>query len=178
MNELQRQHPAAIFINSAKGLFQLAIPFAIVAFFQNILWIFFIAFGVLLVVSTLFSWLVWLKFKYRLEEGELYVEQGIFVKKKRYIQRKRIQAINISAGLLQRLFGLVKVNIDTAGGGMEAEAELVAVTRTEANRIRAELLKEPATEMPSSDTDGGEFLTPDVGEETEAEPNSTWYLGK
>ncbi|WP_169871024.1 PH domain-containing protein [Shouchella patagoniensis] len=182
MNELKRQHPAAIFINSAKGLFQLAVPFAIVAFFQNILWIFFIAFGALLVLSTLFSWLVWLKFKYRLEEGELYVEQGIFVKKKRYIQRKRIQAINISAGLLQRLFGLVKVNIDTAGGGMEAEAELVAVTRTEANRIRSELLKDPAVDKSSSETEGGEFSASDVLEESEvvleAEPNSTWYLGK
>lgn len=135
MNELKRQHVAAIFINLTKGLFQLAIPFAIVAFLQGILWIFFIGIAGLILLMGLFSWINWLKFRYRLEDGELYVEQGLFVKKKRYIQKKRIQAINISAGVLQRIFGLVKVNIDTAGGGMEAEAEFSAVTRAEANEF-------------------------------------------
>ncbi len=35
MNELKRQHVAAIFINAAKGLTQIAVPFAIVAFFSR-----------------------------------------------------------------------------------------------------------------------------------------------
>ncbi len=83
MNELKRQHVAAIFINLTKGLFQLAIPFAIVAFLQGILWIFFIGIAGLILLMGLFSWINWLKFRYRLEDGELYVEQGLFVKKEK-----------------------------------------------------------------------------------------------
>ncbi len=183
MNELKRQHAAAIFINAARGLVQLAVPFAIIAFFQGLLWIFFIAFAALILISVGFSWLSWYKFRYSLVEGELYIEQGVFIKKKRYIQKKRVQAINISAGLLQRMFGLVKVNIDTAGGGMEAEAELVAVTRTEANHIRALLLKEPARSAEPNETDEEEVAYGEEQQEEEAsfleqEPDSVWRLGK
>ncbi|GAF14417.1 YdbT protein [Bacillus sp. JCM 19045] len=179
MNELKRQHVAAIFINLTKGLFQLAIPFAIVAFLQGILWIFFIGIAGLILLMGLFSWINWLKFRYRLEDGELYVEQGLFVKKKRYIQKKRIQAINISAGVLQRIFGLVKVNIDTAGGGMEAEAEFSAVTRAEANRIRSALLKGDSSQKTAFTEDQAmdeEPLEPIEAEE--AEPLDKWHLGK
>ncbi len=177
MNELKRQHVAAIFINAAKGLTQIAVPFAIVAFFQGILWIFFLALAGLILVSIGFSWLSWYKFRYSLEEGELYVEQGIFVKKKRYIQKKRVQAINISAGVLQRIFGLVKVNIDTAGGGMEAEVELVAVTKKEADSIRSLLLKEPRSaghneEEEQIDGEG------EPSDEIEQNPRTVWQLGK
>jgi putative membrane protein len=138
---------------------------------QQMLFYFFLALCALILISTVFSWLSWFKFRYRLEAGELYVERGVFVKKKRYIQKKRVQAIHISAGLWQRLFGLVKVSIDTAGGGMEAEAEFVAVTRAEAVRIRAELLKELKEEEHSGQNDGelneaqGEMET-----ETETKP--------
>ncbi|TES50435.1 hypothetical protein E2L03_00435 [Shouchella lehensis] len=178
MNEVKRQHVAAIFINAAKGLFQLAVPFAIVAFFQGLLWLFFLALAGLILVSIGFSWLSWYKFRYSLEEGELYVEQGVFVKKKRYIQKKRVQAINISAGVLQRIFGLVKVNIDTAGGGMEAEAELVAVTKKEADSIRTLLLKEPRA---ATQPNGEEEDMNDEGEpldEIEQTPRTVWQLGK
>ncbi|XOQ16204.1 MAG: PH domain-containing protein [Shouchella clausii] len=179
MNELKRQHIAAIPIQSAKGVWQIAVPFAIVALLQQMLFYFFIALCALIVISTVFSWLSWFKFRYRLEAGELYVERGVFVKKKRYIQKKRVQAIHISAGLWQRLFGLVKVSIDTAGGGMEAEAEFVAVTRAEAVRIRAELLKE-LKEEESGQNDGelneaqNEIETEAV---TETKPLAVWHLG-
>ncbi len=178
MNELKRQHIAAIPIQSAKGVWQIAVPFAIIALLQQMLFYFFLALCALILISTVFSWLSWFKFRYRLEAGELYVERGVFVKKKRYIQKKRVQAIHISAGLWQRLFGLVKVSIDTAGGGMEAEAEFVAVTRAEAVRIRAELLKELKEEEHSGQNDGelneaqGEMET-----ETETKPLTVWHLG-
>lgn len=179
MNELKRQHIAAILIQSTKGVWQIAVPFAIVALLQQMLFYFFIALCALIVISAVFSWLSWFKFRYRLEAGELYVERGVFIKKKRYIQKKRVQAIHISAGLWQRVFGLVKVSIDTAGGGMEAEAEFVAVTRAEAVRIRAELLKE-VKEADSSQNDG-ELNEAQNDIETEAEtetkPLAVWHLG-
>src|SRR5690606_18797558 len=64
------------------------------------------------------------------------IEQGVFLRKKRYIPFERIQSISISQGIVQRIFGLVKLNVETAGGGLgETEAELTAITREEAKRI-------------------------------------------
>ncbi len=81
----------------------------------------------------------WLTFRYRIENGELYVQKGVFIKKKRYIQQQRVQSIDITAGIFQRMFGLVKVKVETAGGGAEPEMSLIAVTRSEAEQIRAKL---------------------------------------
>jgi putative membrane protein len=85
------------------------------------------------------SFLSWLRYTYILDRDELRIEEGIFVRKKRYIPYERIQSINFSEGILQRLFGLVKVQIETAGGGGadEAEAVLSAISLDEARVIQA-----------------------------------------
>ena len=95
---------------------------------------------VLLLLSfhSLREFLSWLRFTYRIEEGELRIESGFFVKKKRYIPFERIQSLDFSEGILQRLFGLVKVKVETAGssGSGEAEAVLTAITKAEAKAIQ------------------------------------------
>ncbi|WP_307258321.1 PH domain-containing protein [Oikeobacillus pervagus] len=78
----------------------------------------------------------WLRFTYRVEEEELRIEYGLFVKKKRYIPFERIQSLNFSEGILQRIFGLVKVKVETAGSSLgEAEAELTAISKEEAKNL-------------------------------------------
>lgn len=89
------------------------------------------------VMFTLISGMIsWLRYTYRFEEDELRIEYGVFVRKKRYIPLERIQSINVTEGLLQRLFGLVKVQIETAGGEGEAEAVLSAISKEEANQVQ------------------------------------------
>ena len=80
----------------------------------------------------------WWRFTYRIEDGELRIESGVFVRKKRYIRFERIHSIDVSAGIVQRLFGLVKINIETAGGS-QAEAVLSAIRKDEAEKISAYL---------------------------------------
>ena len=84
------------------------------------------------------SFVSWLRYTYKLEHDELRIEEGIFVRKKRYIPYERIQSIDFSEGMLQRLFGLVKVQIETAGGSGadEAEAVLSAISKEEAQLIQ------------------------------------------
>jgi putative membrane protein len=97
---------------------------------------------IVFLVTTLFifitSLLSWLRYTYILTEDELRIEEGIFVRKKRYIPYERIQSINFSEGMLQRLFGLVKVQIETAGGNgaREAEAVLSAISKEEAQQVQ------------------------------------------
>ncbi|WP_185819614.1 PH domain-containing protein [Salibacterium salarium] len=81
----------------------------------------------------------WLFFRYMFEDNELRIKKGIFVKKHRYIQKNRVQSVAVHSPLLHRLFNVVKVKIETAGGGMEAEAELVAIPENQANSIREAL---------------------------------------
>jgi putative membrane protein len=83
----------------------------------------------------------WHRFYYWVEEGELRIENGVFVRQRRFIPQERIQTIDTSEGIIQRIFGLVKVQVETAGGGTEAEAVLSAVTKEEAERLRDALLK-------------------------------------
>ncbi len=97
---------------------------------------------IVFLVATLFifitSLLSWLRYTYILVQDELRIEEGIFVRKKRYIPYERIQSIDFSEGILQRLFGLVKVQIETAGesGADEAEAVLSAISKEEAQLIQ------------------------------------------
>ncbi|WP_059105165.1 PH domain-containing protein [Shouchella shacheensis] len=177
MSELKRQHPAAILINTVSTLKSFILPFVIIFFLNDLNWMFFSALAGIFVLLVLTAVLSWFKYRYQVNEGELYVEQGIFIKKKRYIHRKRVQSINVNAGVLQRLFGLVKVKVDTAGGGEEAEAELVAVTRDGADVIRAELLKK-ATEPPDTSEEAGDEEGRVAEEEAEEAPLHTWRLGK
>ena len=88
-------------------------------------------------VFTLLSGIVrWYRFTYRLVEGQLRIEHGLFIKKKSYIPYEKIQSINISAGVLQRPFGLVKVKVETAGKRNEAETVLSAIKKVEAGHIQ------------------------------------------
>ncbi|HEX7064672.1 MAG TPA: PH domain-containing protein, partial [Bacillales bacterium] len=150
MSEPRRLHPLAMLFMFIKLLRSAIIPLigAGVAASNNFgeiaglgMWIwgvFALLFVLLFVLPSFFSWY---RFTYRIEDGELRIEQGAFVKKHRYIRKERIQSFDRSAGVLHRPFGLVKVRIETAGGGprQEAEGELAAITIEEARRLEAAL---------------------------------------
>jgi putative membrane protein len=91
---------------------------------------------VVIIITSIFSWL---RFTYKLEQGELRIEYGVFVRKKRYIPLERIQSLDVSEGILQRMFGMVKVKVETAGGTSsdESEAVLSAISKQEATNIQA-----------------------------------------
>ena len=130
----------------------------------------------ILVFAVVSSVLTWFTFYYSLQEGELFIQKGIFVKKKRYIQRQRVQSIDITAGVVQRIFGMVRIDIETAGGNSEAEARLTAVTKAEAEAIRKELLgRATGGEEEQSELDLEESDSSDIP--TEQGPEFTWKLG-
>lgn len=148
MSEPRRMHPAAVILNFIKGLVETVknfiIPFGVVIFLNQSQTVKMIAiaaavlFFIALVVTSIIKWS---KFTYRIEEDELRIEEGLINKKKRYIPIERIQTINTSAGLIQQMFKLVKLQVETASGGTEAEVSLVAITQAEAERIQQALFE-------------------------------------
>lgn len=142
MSEQKRLHPISAMINFLKSLKELILPFVFIFLFGGNgvgfkLWQVIFA-GVFILFSLIIGVLSWLRFTYRVEDGELRIESGLFIKKKRYIPFERIQSLDLSEGVLQRPFGLVRVRVETAGssGVKDAEAVLTAITKAEAQAIQ------------------------------------------
>lgn len=149
--EKQRLHPAAILFNLLYALkemiFGLGIGF-VLSLRESVFYffIFAIIFIIFLLVS---SFLSWLRFTYYIKDGELRVEQGVFIRKKRYISLHRIHKIDVTANPLHRLFKLAKVQIDTASSSEGSEVMLGAIKLKDAITLRRALKvnRKSATEM-------------------------------
>ncbi|MFB6090167.1 MAG: PH domain-containing protein [Halobellus sp.] len=91
------------------------------------------------------------RFSYELTGDSLDIESGVFSRRSREIPLRRIQNVDISRNVVQRVLGIATASFETAGGG-ETEAELRFVAFEEAKRLQRELgrLKrgepEPGTE--------------------------------
>ncbi|WP_324655658.1 PH domain-containing protein [Bacillus cereus] len=101
------------------------------------------AFGLLTVFSALEKWYYT---TYWVENNVLHVKQGLFVKKESYLNKERVQTINTSSNVLYQMLGLKKIQIETAGGGDEAEVSLAGITVEEATELIA-MLNESASEL-------------------------------
>lgn len=105
-----------------------------------------IAFGVLSIIVIAYSILSWFRFTYTYADEQLRIEKGIFIRKKRTISKQRIQSINLSQNIIHRIFGLTKVQIETAGSDLDVDAKLIAVTMHEGEQLRKQL--KPRTHSP------------------------------
>ncbi len=143
MSEPKKLHPVAAVAYALRQLKEMLIPFLIFVVFgsRGTDWDLFYLIGSIAVVVLVLVYgvLSWHRFTFRIEQGELRMEYGLIVRKKRYIPFDRIQSIDLSEGILQRMFGLVKVKVETAGsGGMglqDGEAVLTAITKQDAQEI-------------------------------------------
>ncbi len=152
-NEIYRLHPVSAIISSVKALKSMILPVAIIIisngfnfsfnfrseyFFETVL--LFGVWGVAAVLALVGGIVKWRTFVYWFEDGELRVKYGLFVKKKRYIPFERIQSLNYHEGIFHRIFGLVKVQVETAGNkGGKPEAELTAIRKNAADVIEQEM---------------------------------------
>lgn len=145
MSKRKRLHPAAIFLLSFSALKELIIPMVAAFIFGRGAASLEIPFTTYYIIGGFlmlgfYGYLKWLTFTYEFDDQQLKIKQGIFIKKQRYIRKERIYSIDITAGVLQRLFRLVAVKVETAGGGNEPEVSLTAVTKQDANDLKKQLL--------------------------------------
>ncbi|MGK7370772.1 MAG: PH domain-containing protein, partial [Candidatus Halalkalibacterium sp. M3_1C_030] len=146
MFSAQRQHPVAAVtkvLEIIKGNFISLLLLLFVTSGESMISLF----GILSVMAVLLGSgvLSWLRFTYSIVDGELRIEQGIFVRKNIYLSKERIQVIDIKAGILQRLFGLVEVEVKTAGSSSK-QAKISAISREKAEQLKNELRTETEQE--------------------------------
>jgi putative membrane protein len=93
--------------------------------------------GLLVWITGVSVWvyLVWKKFEFEITEDTFDIRSGVLNRRKREIPLKRIQNVDIRRNIVQRMLGIAKVNIETAGG-KSTEASLKYVNFDEAKRIQ------------------------------------------
>ncbi|PXY27962.1 PH domain-containing protein [Prauserella muralis] len=106
----------------------------------------------------------WRKTRYRVTAERVELHTGILVRKRRSLSRERIRSVDLTAGLLLRVFGLVNVKIGTgeqAGAG-EGSLALHPVTKAEADRLRRQLLERAPAGPVAGEPENGRLATLDL----------------
>lgn len=146
MYKVKQLHPAAILLTIGKYTRNLFPLYTVVLFnlsdklpFTGIINTMLLI-GVFLAVISSGAFVSWKTFTYAIDETQILIEHGLFIRSKRSIPKERIQSLNESEDIIHRLFGLVKLQIDTAGGS-GPELVLRAIAKKEAENIRKELAR-------------------------------------
>jgi putative membrane protein len=138
----RRIDPAWIVIGAVRWLRALGLPLAIAlltggALYSAVFYVSAVAFGVLVTLMRFFEWL---RLRYQLDSSGLRVTSGLISRQERFVPLDRIQAVDIDEGLLQRMFGVVGVRIETAAGGLaQTDVRLEALKRNDALELRERL---------------------------------------
>ena len=100
-----------------------------------------IVLGLVLIIGLveLFQWLSYKHLYYIIGPEEFNLYSGIFNKKRVHVPYQRIQSVDQRASLLQRVFGVCTVSIDTAGGSNNKAVQVPYVQKSQAEQLRTEL---------------------------------------
>ena len=108
---------------------------------------------IFLLLSLLFAWAHWLRFRFLVGADEIIVESGVLSRQHRTIPFDRIQDVSIEQNLVARALGIAKVGFETgAGGGKENEATLDAVGLDAAQALRSQIRSHRSEPAPSAAT--------------------------
>lgn len=167
-SEVRHLHPAAMLIGAVKTLRRwvgaLAAGGAAAIFSGGMRLSVFLVLGavVVLIGSAVWGFLSWRATRYWTSGGAFHLRQGVLQKNERTIPLEHVQSVDTVQGIIQRIFQVVEVRIETAGGGMnESDASLSALDRDAADILRQEL----------------EGARPEVAEEEEPGPTVLRRLG-
>ncbi|MFD2654696.1 PH domain-containing protein [Gracilibacillus thailandensis] len=142
MSEPKRLHPAGMLFNIIQAIRHSVfgfLPLVIIAVGNDAWFYVILGASILICLIILFSVLSWLRYTYQLEEDQIRIEQGILIRKKRTISKHRIQSIDLSQNIIHRIFGLTKVQIETAGSDHRIDAALSAVTMADGKMLHDQL---------------------------------------
>ncbi len=131
----KRLHPLTILYRAIASAPGVLIPFYFVYTQGSIEDWLYILIGVIVGIFLLPGILLnYVYFTYYITPDEVVIRSGILSRKQRNIPIARVQNVESSQNFLQRLLGLVKIRIETAGGG-ETEGLLEFVSKKEAEMI-------------------------------------------
>jgi putative membrane protein len=147
-SEPRHLHPAAMLIDAIRTIRRSLSAFVIpgIAFLasqgfsvRTIVWILLGAL-VVTVLAAVWGFLSWRATTYQVTGGAFRLRRGVLQKNERTIPLDHVQSVDTVQGIIQRLFGVVEVRIETAGGGTsEPDASLAALDRAAAEALRREI---------------------------------------
>jgi putative membrane protein len=140
MSEPRRLHASAFLVHALKGLQDVIVPL-VVALFVGAR-----SFGTgtlialaAVVASLVLGWLRWRATTYWVQDGALHFRSGVLSPDTQVVPIARIAAVDEVQGPIQRLFRVVALHVQTAGGGAGGEIVLAAVSHEAAAALRAAL---------------------------------------
>lgn len=103
--------------------------------------------GVVLIIAII-SYLQYLFFTFHIDEenGEFVIQKGVLNKTRITIQLHKIQQVNINQSLIQRIVGVHKLEIDTAGSDKK-EASISAISHELATILKERLINHSQLEL-------------------------------
>ncbi len=112
----------------------------------------FLSIAVVIVVIAVISYLQYHFFTFHIddENDEFVIQKGIFNKSRITIQLHKIQQVNINQSLIQRLVGVYKLEIDTAGSDKK-EASIDAISHYLATILKEQLINHSQLEIDELD---------------------------
>ena len=133
----RRTSPLSFLVSAITGLKNLLFPMAAVFFGTQGLGALFVipAIAAMILFNSLFTWIAWRHFRYRLGDSDIRVERGLFNRTARSVPYERIQDVSLEQKPVPRLFGMVDVKFETGAGGRE-EVRIRYVTAAEAEALR------------------------------------------
>jgi len=85
-------------------------------------------------------WFDWKRTHYALENEALFVETGWWRHRRNMVPMRKIQSIDLAENFWSRAFGICTLRLGVAGGSGFSDHHVPALTRAEAEALRAELL--------------------------------------
>ncbi len=113
-------------------------------------------------VTAVYEYFYWRNYNYEITEEGLEIVSGVFSRKTRDIPLRRIQNVDVQRTLLQRVFGLAKVHVETAGGdNTEANFRYVEAEKAEDIQKQIRELKNRRTDSEEEKKDKDDFILSD-----------------
>ena len=147
-DRLIRLHPAAMLIDALRSVRRLlgasALPGIFVLFSQGfspwILALILVGLAVAVALAAVWGFLSWRATTYGVVGGSFRLRQGVLQKSERTIPLDHVQSVDTVQGIVQRIFGVYEVRVETAGGGAsEPDAALPALGREATEALRREI---------------------------------------
>ncbi len=137
--EERRLHPAAIGAEALAQLRGLAAPIVVAALLGGgddlgVRALVFAGLGA--VASIVIAVVSWSATRWRVADDAVRLRRGVLTVRETSVPFDRVQAVDTVRGPVQRLFGVVELHVQAAGGGREGEVVLRAVTPADADALR------------------------------------------
>lgn len=131
----RRQHPAYLVISAGKSI-RGALPALVGLAVWGRYWWLFVIVGVLIAGGALLGW--WTT-RYSVADGVLRLRSGYFTKSEQTVPIHRITGVDARRGVVQRLFGVWEVGVQTPGDGEKATITLSCLSQSALDALRATL---------------------------------------